>query len=180
MKFDISNRFSGAVQFTAEIDASEDDTRELKVGLAVKWAVKNRASLDWANLNGASLDGANLNRASLDGANLNRANLNGASLNGASLDGANLNGANLYRANGVTKYVKCIQIEQYPIAYTDTTLQIGCERHRISEWADFDNSRIAKMDGKKALKFWAKYKDWIFQAIELCPAKPTGYTEASE
>ena len=200
MKFDISNRFSGAVQFTAEIDASEDDTRELKVGLAVKWAVKNRASLDWASLDGAnlnraslyranlnganlyraSLDGASLDWASLDWANLNRANLNGASLNGASLDGANLNGANLYRANGVTKYVKCIQIEQYPIAYTDTTLQIGCERHRISEWADFDNSRIAKMDGKKALKFWAKYKDWIFQAIELCPAKPTGYTEASE
>ena len=30
-----------------------------------------------------------------------------------------------------------------------------------------------KMDGKAALRFWRKYKDWIFQTIELCPAKPT-------
>jgi len=29
------------------------------------------------------------------------------------------------------------------------------------------------MDGKTALKFWRKYKDWIFQTIELCPANPT-------
>jgi len=58
-------------------------------------------------------------------------------------------------------------------------MQIGCEHHKITEWREFDNRRIAEMDGKCALKFWAKYKDWIFQTIELCPAKPTA-SEAAQ
>ena len=85
MKFNVPNHDTGEVQFTAEIKATESDSRPIKLGLAVKWALKNRASLYRA-----SLDGANLNGANLDGANLNRANLNGASLDGANLDGANL------------------------------------------------------------------------------------------
>ena len=138
IKFDVFNRFSGAVQFTAEIDAGEHDDIGIKLGRAVKWA-----------------------------------SLYGASLYGANLKGASLKGANLYGASGVNDYVKCIQIETYPITYTSEVMQIGCERHKITEWRDFDSRRIAYMDGKSALKFWAKYKDWIFQTIELCPAKPT-------
>ena len=188
IKFDVFNRFSGAVQFTAEIDAGEHDDIGIKLGRAVKWASLYGASLYGANLDGASLKGANLyganlKGASLKGANLKGANLYGANLKGASLKGANLyganlkgaslKGANLYGASGVNDYVKCIQIETYPITYTSEVMQIGCERHKITEWRDFDSRRIAYMDGKSALKFWAKYKDWIFQTIELCPAKPT-------
>ena len=217
--FDVKNRFSGDVQFTAKIDCSEDDTHSLKMGLAVKWALDNGANLNGANLDGADLDGAdlcgaNLNWANLYGANLEGANLNGANLNGANLygvtlygvnlkgvnlkganlEGANLEGANLYGANlcgaklggadlnganleganGVNEYVKCIQIEAYPITYTADILQIGCERHPIEDWRTFGCHRIVAMDGKGALKFWAKYKNWIFQTIALCPAKPTG------
>ena len=180
IKFDILNRFSGAVQFTADIDADKNETPSVKIGLAVKWAVKNRANLYGANLNGAnlneaSLNGANLYRANLNGASLNGANLNRANLNEASLNGANLDGANLNEASGVNDYVKCIHIDQYPITYTADILQIGCQRHAIKEWADFDDHRIAEMDGKSALKFWRKYKDWIFQTIEMCPARPTVY-----
>lgn len=64
--------------------------------------------------------------------------------------------------------------DTYAIAYTSDVIQIGCERHTISEWAEFDDKRILEMDGKTALRWWRKYKDWIFQTIELCPAKPTG------
>ena len=70
--------------------------------------------------------------------------------------------------------MKCIQIDTYAIAYTSDVMQIGCERHTISEWAEFDDKRILEMDGKTALKWWRKYKSWIFQTIELRPAKPTG------
>ena len=138
IKFDVLNRFTGAVQFTSEIVASESDDRSLKVGLSVKSAIKN----------------------------------------GANLSGADLSGANLSGANGVNDFIKCIQIETYPITYTDEVMQIGCERHKIADWRDFDSRRIAEMDGKSALKFWAKYKDWIFQTIELCPAKSIGAVEA--
>ena len=143
MKYDIFNRFTGKVQFTAEIDATDQTSRSVKVGLSVKWAVKNQADLSVANLYRADLSVANLG------------------------------GANLGGANGVNDWIKCIQIDQYPITYTSDVMQIGCERHQINEWREFDDARILKMDGKAALKFWRKYKDWIFQTIELCPAKPT-------
>ena len=190
IKFDVFSRFSGAVQFTSEIEVSDKDLSSVQLGLAVRWAVKNDANLRGANLiganlsdadlRGANLSGANLYCANLSDVNLRGANLRGANLRGANLSGANLSGANLYcanlsGANGINDYVKCIQIERYSITYTADILQIGCKRHLISEWADFDDHRIAEMDGKDALKFWRKYKAWILQTIEMCPAKPTVY-----
>ena len=63
MKFDILNRFSGAVQFTAEIDCNDGASTAVKIGLAVKWGVRNGADLASANLAGADLASANLARA---------------------------------------------------------------------------------------------------------------------
>jgi hypothetical protein len=45
MKFDVTNRFTEAVQFTAEIDCAEDEPVSVKLGLAVKWALKAGAYL---------------------------------------------------------------------------------------------------------------------------------------
>jgi len=80
VKFEILNRFTGAVQFTAEIDCSADALPSVKLGLAVKVAIKEKA-----NLSGAYLSGANLSGAYLNGADLSRAYLNGANLSGAYL-----------------------------------------------------------------------------------------------
>ena len=99
MKFEVSNRFSGSVQFVAEIEASEDAPYSLKLGLAVKWAIASRANLGGADLSGANLSGANLSRADLIGANLGGADLSRADLIGANLSGANLSRADLSRAN---------------------------------------------------------------------------------
>jgi hypothetical protein len=52
-------------------------------------------------------------------------------------------------------------------------MQIGCQRHAIADWATFSDAQIRNMDGAKALAWWKKYKDWIFQTIALCPAKST-------
>ena len=70
LKFDVLNRFSGKVQFTAKIDCSENETNSIKLGLAVKWAIKAGANLTDANLTGADMTGANLTRAYLTDANL--------------------------------------------------------------------------------------------------------------
>jgi len=175
MKFDVLNRWTGAVQFTAEIECADDAVTSVKLGLAVLWGVKNRANLYGASLYRASLDGANLYGANLDGANLY-----GASLNGASLDGANLDRANLNMANGVNDYVKCIQIDTYPITYTADVLQIGCQRHGLTKWANFSDAEIRAMDGVKALAWWKKYSAWIFATIEFCPAKPTQEVKTDE
>ena len=70
MEFKILNRFSGEVQFTAEIGCKEDESTSIKIGLAVKWAIKSNA-----NLSGADLSRAYLSRAYLSGADLSGANL---------------------------------------------------------------------------------------------------------
>jgi len=92
-KFDVRNRWTNAVQFTAEIEVTPDMTSRVKLGLAIKWAAKSGANLSGAdlsraNLSGADLSGAYLSRADLSGADLSRADLSRADLSGAYLSGA--------------------------------------------------------------------------------------------
>ena len=212
MKFDVTNRFTGAVQFTAEIDCADDAST---LGLAVRWALESDANLSGAylfgadlsgayligaylrgadlrdadlsgaylsdadlrdaNLRGANLSGANLIDVDLSDADLSGANLSGAYLIGAYLRGADLRGADLRGAHGVNEWVKCIQIDTYPVTYTAEIIQIGRQRHTHQDWAEFPDAQILAMDGAKALAWWKKYKAWLFQTIEICPAKPTGF-----
>ena len=95
MQFEIKSRWSGAVIFTAYIEADESASASINLGLAVKEAVKARAHLSGADLSGANLSGANLSGA----------NLRGADLRGANLYGADLRGANLRDAKGC--YLSC-------------------------------------------------------------------------
>ena len=63
IKFEVTNRFSGKVQFIAEIDCEDSASRSFRLGLAAKWALKTGANLVGANLRGANLRGANLRGA---------------------------------------------------------------------------------------------------------------------
>ena len=85
MKFEIKNRWTGEVKFTAEINCAEDASYRLKIGLAVKWALETDANLTDADLTRADLTDANLTRANLTDANLTRANLTRANLTRADL-----------------------------------------------------------------------------------------------
>jgi hypothetical protein len=95
IKFNVLNRWSDEIQFTAEIDCDEDALPSIKIGLSVKWAIKSNASLRGADLRGADLGGADLRGAYLGGADLGGADLRGADLRGAYLGGADLRGADL-------------------------------------------------------------------------------------
>ena len=85
MKFEIRNRWTNEVQVTAEIECDESTSVSVKLGLAVKWAVKAPANLTGANLTGADLTGAYLTGANLTGANLTGAYLTGANLAGVKI-----------------------------------------------------------------------------------------------
>ena len=93
--FDVRNRWTNAVQFTADITCAPDTRVSVKLGLAVKWGVANKADLRGADLSGADLSGADLSGAYLSGAYLRGAYLRGADLSGADLSGADLSGAYL-------------------------------------------------------------------------------------
>ena len=171
-KFEVRNRWTNAVQFTAEISVKPDMTYAVKLGLAVKWGVKARANLDGAylagaNLDGANLAGANLAWANLDGAYLDGANLAGANLARANLDGANLAGANLDGAklsDDITISKTPIQLQgigPWPVIIFDQHMKIGCQFHSLAEWEAFDNREIIAMDGRDAAKFWATNKDML-------------------
>ena len=60
MKFDVLDRWFGKIQFTAEIDCADDAPYSIKVGLAVRWAIKNNADLSSADLRSANLSSADL------------------------------------------------------------------------------------------------------------------------
>ncbi len=68
MQYAIRNRWSGAVQFTAEIDCAEDAPTYVKIGIAVRWAYRSDADLRDADLRGADLSDAFLRGAVLRGA----------------------------------------------------------------------------------------------------------------
>ena len=95
IKQEIRNRWTNAVQFTADITCAPDATIGVRIGLAVMWARQNDANLSGANLSGADLSDAYLSGANLSGAYLRGANLRGANLRGADLSGANLSDAYL-------------------------------------------------------------------------------------
>ena len=85
MKYDIQNRHTKKIQFTADFGCADDVSEPVKIGMAVRWAIKNSV-----NLSGALLSEANLRYANLRYANLTEANLRYADLHGALLSGANL------------------------------------------------------------------------------------------
>ena len=108
MQYDILNRYTGAVQFTAEIDCADDAPRSIKIGLAVQWGVMAKAYLRGADLTGAYLREANLSGAYLIGAYLLGADMSGADLRDADLTGAYLRGANLTGAPAIPEIHKAV------------------------------------------------------------------------
>jgi hypothetical protein len=92
--FEIRNRWTNAVQVTAQIDCAPDAPESVKLGLAVRWAVKERA-----NLRGAKLRGVDLREVDLREADLREADLCWAYLFGVDLREADLRGADLCWAN---------------------------------------------------------------------------------
>ncbi len=182
----IRHRYTEAVLF--ECEAPDVLDSGLHMRHALEKATGARAYLSCANLSGAYLSGANLRGANLSGANLrgaylidanlrradlSRANLSRAYLSGANLSGANLSGANLSRADlsradlsgasfdgGVTAEQGVLQLLglRWDVIIFDAHMRIGCQMHPLSDWASFDDRRIAEMDGADALRFWRQHK----------------------
>lgn len=132
------------------------------------------ANLQGANLQGASLEGADLQGADLEDARLEDAYLQGANLRSANLEGADLRSADLEGCAGNNNQIRSLFVSDvYQITYTAECLQIGCQRHKITEWWDFEDDVIDDMDDG-ALDWWRDNKGFIRMAIEKYPATPTG------
>jgi uncharacterized protein YjbI with pentapeptide repeats len=133
------------------------------------------------SLYGASLQWADLRCADLEGADLRKVDFYEADLRGANLDRTNLQGADFWDVTGNGKEIKSLRCGGYPIAYTATHLQIGCEGHPIDDWWEFSDEEIDQMDPGESLEWWREWKPILQQIIEKSPAASTGAgTEAGE
>ena len=151
-------------------------------------ATLREANLNRANLRGADLTSSQLISANLSGANLHRATLTNADLTNADLYNADLYNANLCGANltqvclwdttGNGREVISIQTRKYKCAYTSEILQIGCKRHLIKDWWEFDDSTIDEMD-YGALSWWKAHKRLLQDFIAANPAQLTGHESQS-
>lgn len=47
----------------------------------------------------------------------------------------------------------------WPVMVTDAHIKIGCQVHTTEEWAAFTDEQIFAMDGRDALRFWARWKE---------------------
>jgi uncharacterized protein YjbI with pentapeptide repeats len=98
MKYTIK-RVDGGEICAVKIDCADGASEGIKLGLAVKVALKNGAFLSSANLVGADLPFADLSFADLSSADLSFADLYRANLSVAELSGADLSSALLSRAD---------------------------------------------------------------------------------
>lgn len=53
----------------------------------------------------------------------------------------------------------------WTITFDDTDMQIGCQKHSIEEWKNFDDITIEKMNGR-AKEFWSLWKEVLFRVID--------------
>ena len=163
MQHQIKN-ISGAVLFTADVPEG------IESGLITRVALE-QAVADGANLRSANLDGANLRGANLGGANLDGANLRGANLDGANLRSANLDElSSLWGTSGNLKEVKAIQCDTWPVTYTATHMQIGCQFHTLAQWWSFTDEQIDRMH-PLALAWWEKWKPLLHTIVTMSPAE---------
>ena len=96
----------------------------------------------------------------------------GANLECADLRGANLECADLCGAIGNSREIKSIQSDIWPIAYTATYMQIGCQNHPLESWWAFSDQEIAAMS-PGALEWWRAWKPLLQGIIAASPAVPT-------
>ena len=80
-------------------------------------------------------------------------------LAGVNLAGVNLIGAKWRDGVIITKVPIELFGLHWRVTILDDHMQIGCELHKLSDWAKYDDARIAAMDERNALRFWRAHKD---------------------
>ena len=108
------------------------------------------------------LESGMITRHAVEEAILSNANLSGADLSGANLSGANLSGANLSNAKNAPLIINGLH---WIVSINGLgMMRIGCQNHKVEEWASFNDDQISAMDSH-ALEFWDKNKAML---LSIC------------
>ncbi|HBA71043.1 MAG TPA: pentapeptide repeat-containing protein, partial [Geobacter sp.] len=78
--------------------------------------------------------------------------------------------ANLSRANDERIIIEKTPIQiatgEYHVIIFDAHMKIGCEFHSLADWWNFDNERVAQMDGTRSRRFWDIWKAPLMAVCE--------------
>ena len=186
MKFEIKNRWSGAVLYTCELTAEVGNrSYSLHLALAAKKAIASGANLSGANLRSADLSGTDLSGANLRSADLSGTDLNGTDLSGANLSGANLSGANLSGANLRSAYLGGANLRSAYLGGANLSGAVNASlvvaqtrilpEGTLIGWKKLRNDVIAKLripeDAKRSHAFGRKCRAEFVDVIEVIGAK---------
>ncbi|MCV6799344.1 hypothetical protein OII53_24755, partial [Achromobacter ruhlandii] len=94
--------------------------------------------------------------------------------------GANLGELrSIWGASGNLRELKAVQCDTWPVTYTATHMQIGCQFHTLEAWWSFTDEQIARMDSS-ALAWWQKWKPVLHTIVTMSPAVPGGEKPAEQ
>ncbi|WP_241134065.1 hypothetical protein, partial [Achromobacter insuavis] len=85
----------------------------------------------------------------------------------------------IWAASGNLREIKAIQCDTWPVTYTATHMQIGCQFHALESWWSFTDEQIARMDSS-ALAWWQKWKPVLHTIVTMSPAVPGGEKPAEQ
>ena len=134
------------------------------------------ADLSDADLRHADLSDADLSHADLIDANLRHADLRRADLRHADLRHADLSDADLRGAIGNGREIKSAQVDKYLFAWTNTTLEIGCQQHPLKSWLEFDNKKKESF-ANDAIEYLNKWLPILDSMGVFDPVKETPFHE---
>ena len=166
----------------SDADLSDADLRHANLSDAnLRHAYLSDANLRHANLRRADLSDANLSDANLSDANLRHANLRRADLRRADLRHADLRHADLSDADlrgaiGNGREIKSAQVDKYLFAWTNTTLEIGCQQHPLKSWLEFDNKKKESF-ANDAIEYLNKWLPILDSMGVFDPVKETPFHE---
>ncbi len=180
--YNILNRWTGEVVFSAEIECRADELPGVKLGLAVKVATKSGADLRSADLRSADLRSADLRSADLSGADLSSADLRSADLRSADLRsadlrGADLSGAYLSSADLRSAYLSSADLSSADLRSAD--LRSADLRSADIRGADLSGADLSSADGAElaiartrilpegSLIGWKKLKNGVIAKLRI-------------
>ena len=74
--------------------------------------------------------------------------------------------ARVYDYAKVAKLCITVRTSKYCCTISDTHLAIGCKNYTFSEWENFTEEEISKMDSG-ALEWWTQWKPILFEILKV-------------
>ena len=82
-------------------------------------------------------------------------------------DNARVSGnAEVYDNAKAAKLCITVRTSKYYCTISDTHMAIGCKNYTFSEWKNFDDETISKMDSG-ALEWWTQWKPILFEILKV-------------